>query len=368
MTADPALRLLAAAKPPGGQRCLLIGTGADADLLRAHAAGYPECYVHGSEQPGHDGTRAAAAAISGGITCLLGDLPCAERSPECGEDSLPGTRFPENHFDRVLLRLGRGTAQVNSALSEAFRMLRVGGELIVAGGNQEGIKSFAKRAEAHFGNLDILAIKSSCRLLRMRKEAAMPAAPVEDPGYYRSLRHILAYPGGEVAYLTKPGVFAYRGTDAGTALLGRHLPDCTGRKVLDLGCGSGPLSLAAFARGAAEVLACDNSAIALACAERNFAAAGLPGRVLCSDLGTGAPGGFDLIISNPPFHADGETDYSLPDRVVEAVARLLRPGGEAYLVANQFLDYAVHARRRFQTCANPARENGYSIHHMVLPA
>jgi 16S rRNA (guanine1207-N2)-methyltransferase len=364
---DPALALLASAPAGEGRRALLLGCAGAPDLIRGYAARYGEVLCH-------EDLRTAADRIGAGgpVRVLLGDLPCcSERPAGAGEDFLPEHRFPPGHFDRIVLRLGRGTAQANAALLEAFRMLREGGELLAAAANQEGIKSFAKRAEAHFGGGELLSLKHSCRLLRYRKSGPAPAAPVEDPGYYRSLRHTLAYPGGEVAYRTKPGVFAYRGTDPGTALLARSLPDCAGMRVLDLCCGSGPLALAAFARGAAEVDALDASAAAIACAQRNFAEAGRPGRALCADLGAlrlpGLAGRFDRVLANPPFHAEGATDYSLPGRVAEAIAAALRPGGEAWVVANQFLDYARPARARFANVGIAERASGYLIHHMVMP-
>ena len=362
MTADPALALLATAPAGEGGRALLLGCSGSPALIAGYAARYGEILCHEDTQP-----AAARIAAGGSVQALLGDLPCCESRPAGSEeDFLPEHRFPAGHFDRILLRLGRGTAQVNAALIEAFRLLKPGGELLAAAANQEGIKSFAKRAEAHFGGGDLLALKASCRLLRYRKEMAEPPAPAEDPGYFRSLRHTLIHPGGELGYRTKPGVFAYRATDPGTALLGLHLPDCAGKRVLDLCCGSGPLGLAAHARGAAEVCALDASAVAIACARRNFAEAGAPGRVLCADLDA-APGGFDLVLANPPFHAGGETDYSLPARVMQAIAAALRPGGEAWLVANRFLDYGRPARERFATAETPARNPGYLIHHMVMP-
>ena len=370
MIGDPALRLLASAPAGTGARALLLGIGGDAALLRAYGLAYQETWCHNLQQPDHDRASAAAAASGPGVHFLLGDIPCSERAPvaagQVAEDALPGKMFPPGHFDRIVMRLGRGTAQVNASLQEAFRLLRPGGELLAAAANQEGVKSFAKRAGDHFGNLEIAAIKSNCRLLRLRKESQEPLKAVEDPGYFRSRRHALAFPGGEISYLTKPGVFAYRGTDAGTALLARHLPDCTGKRVLDLGCGSGALSLAAFARGAASVEAVDNNAVAIACAERNFAEAGLAALAVCADLETYAAEGFDLILTNPPFHADGATDYALPGKVVATLARMLRPGGEAWLVANQFLDYGGPARQRFQSAVIVARDPGYSIHHMVM--
>lgn len=368
MIDDPALRLLASAPPGRGTRALLLGTGGDAALLRSYAPAYQETWCHNLQQPDHARCLETAAGMGAGVHCFLGDIPCSARgvADNAREDALPETVFPEGHFDRIVMRLGRGTAQVNAALAESFRLLRPGGELLAAAGNQEGIKSFAKRAEAHFGNLELAALKASCRLLRLRKESDAPVEPVEDPGYFRYLRHSLAFPGGEIAYLTKPGVFAYRGTDAGTALLASLLPDCAGKRVLDLGCGSGPLSLAACARGAESVVAVDNNAVAVACASRNFAAAGVPAQAVCADMDAYGPGGFDLVLSNPPFHAEGATDYALPGKVAAALARLLRPGGEAWLVANQFLDYAGPARQRFQSASQVARAGGYSVHHMVM--
>jgi len=362
MSDDPALGLLEAAPTGEGRRVLLLGCAASPALIGKYAARYGEVLCHADTRPAADGV-----AEGGPVRTLLGDLPCCEERPAgAAEDFLPEHRFPEGHFDRIVMRLGRGTASVNAALLESFRMLKEGGDLLAAAANQEGIKSFAKRAEGHFGSGALLALKHSCRLLRFRKSTARPAEPVEDPAYYRSLRHTLPHAGGEIVYRTKPGVFAYRGTDPGTALLARHVPDCSGLRVLDLCCGSGALGLAAFARGAADVLALDASATAIACAARNFAAAGLPGRVLCADSSSAPPGQFDLVLANPPFHEGAATDYTLPARMTEAIAAALRSGGEAWVVANQFLDYAKPARARFATVEIAARAEGYLIHHMVL--
>ncbi|MDB5106148.1 MAG: hypothetical protein JWP91_3837 [Fibrobacteres bacterium] len=375
--ADPALRLLTTASDETGDKALLILAG-DGTLAEAFAPRFSRIVCHNAYLPQH---MAAASLVSrlgiSNVECLLGDLPCSERIGAPPKDAsagmgngdetfLPGIRYPEDSFDCIAFRLGRGTAQVNAVLAEAFRLLKPEGRLLVAGHNQEGIKSFAKRAEAHFGNMYLLGIKSSCRLLRFTKESAAPVEPVEDPRYFDPVRLRLAYTGGgSLEYLTKPGIFAYRATDPGTALLALHLPSCAGKSVLDLGCGSGALSLAAFALGAKEVLATDNSAIAIACAERNFALHAKPGRTLCTELAEGAEGEFDLVFSNPPFHKDGETDYGLPARILDSLWRHLKPGGEAYLVANQFLDYPAQARKQFGETSILARDAGYIVHRMV---
>lgn len=365
--ADPAIEMLMGAPAETGERALLLFAG-DGDLACAFAPRYREVVCHNASAQEH----AACLSIKEqarleNVRCMLGDLPMA--GPEDPEDPrLADIIFPPGHFDQVVFRLGRGSAQVNAALIEAFRLLRPGGVLLAAGHNQEGIKSFAKRAEEHFGNIRLLRLKHSCRLLRFQKESEEPLRAVEDPRYFHPVRLEAEVPGiGRIPYLTKPGIFAYRATDPGTALLAGNLTDCTGKDVLDLCCGSGVLSLAAFALGAKSVLAVDSSAIAIACAARNFAAAGLPGRTLCADFTEKWDGRFDLILANPPFHRDAETDYSLPGRFLDAVAPRLRPGGELLMVANAFLDYSAQGKRRFGATEIPARDRSYAIHRMVSP-
>lgn len=380
---DPALRLLIEADPDDAERipgakALLILAG-DGALAAAYAPRFAEVHCHNAYHPQHEAALAATRTAGlANVQCVLGDLPCADRtanrlnSPDSpaiegdGETLLSAIRYPEGTFDAIAFRLGQGTALLNAVLTESFLLLKPGGVLMVAGHNQEGIKSFAKRAEAHFGNQGMAGLKSGCRLLRYRKESQRPMEPVEAPRYFHPVHLELEIPGGRrIQYLTKPGIFAYRATDPGTALLAKHLPDCGGKSVLDLGCGSGALSLAAFALGAESVAASDSSAIAVACAEANFSALGLAGKTHCGDLGRGLEGGFDLVLSNPPFHKDGETDYGLPERILNAIWQQLRPGGEAYLVANQFLDYSPLAKRIFGEASIVVRDPGYLIHRMV---
>jgi 16S rRNA (guanine1207-N2)-methyltransferase len=166
---------------------------------------------------------------------------------------------------------------------------------------------------------------------------------------------------GALRYVSKPGVFSYRATDPGTALLARFLGPMRGARVLDLCCGCGVLALAASRLGAREVVATDSSAAAVAAARRNLAGAAVPARVLCAHLADGAEGEFDVVLSNPPFHRDAETDYSFPGRVLDAVLPRLSPGGRMLLVANQFLDYPGEARGRFASCEILARESGYRV-------
>ncbi|GAA3302757.1 methyltransferase [Dactylosporangium vinaceum] len=92
-------------------------------------------------------------------------------------------------------------------------------------------------------------------------------------------------------------------SDNESLLLARNLPDCTGRRVLDVGAGSGVQAVAARRRGAAAVTSIDISPRAVAMTRFNLALNGLPADdvhlVGLADFTAAAP--FDIVVNNPPF-------------------------------------------------------------------
>ncbi len=89
-----------------------------------------------------------------------------------------------------------------------------------------------------------------------------------------------------------------------------------GERILDLGCGDGPLTLELIARGA-EVVAVDGSEEMIRAArERGLDAHVMDGHALDFD------GEFDAVFSNAALHW-----MQRPDDVIAGVARALKPGG-----------------------------------------
>lgn len=108
-------------------------------------------------------------------------------------------------------------------------------------------------------------------------------------------------------------------------------------RVLDLGTGSGCLLLTVLAEiPAAWGLGTDVSAGAIAAARENAVRLGLAARAcfavadwaaaLGHGNGPGGPGGFDLVLANPPYIADGEI-AGLEPEVAEHEPRLALSGG-----------------------------------------
>jgi release factor glutamine methyltransferase len=143
--------------------------------------------------------------------------------------------------------------------------------------------------------------------------------------------------------------------------------DLSGKRVVDVGTGSGILALAAARAGAENVIAADiNPNAALATVE-NARANGASDRVsaLCSDLLSALPPRplFDVILSSPPKHAGEPRD--LADRGWHAgphyrdIAALfdqsrerLKPGGRLYIMISSDSDLdlfgALITRARLQ--------------------
>ncbi|MET9441829.1 methyltransferase [Streptomyces sp. NPDC006610] len=151
------------------------------------------------------------------------------------------------------------------------------------------------------------------------------------------------------------GVFCADRLDIGTRFFLAHLPYGGGaRRVVDLGCGNGVVGTAmALADPAAEVLFVDESFQAVASAEATCKANGVPGHAefrVADGLAGVAPGSVDLVLNNPPFHSHQATTDATAWRMFTGARRVLRPGGELWVVGNRHLGYHVKLRQLFGNC------------------
>lgn len=152
------------------------------------------------------------------------------------------------------------------------------------------------------------------------------------------------------------GVFCADRLDVGTRFLLAHLPRRRGRdRVVDLGCGNGVVGLAAaLANPEAEITFADESYQAVASAKDTWEA-NLPGsdraRFLAGDGVEGIEAGTaDLVLNNPPFHSHRARTDTTAWRMFTGARRVLRPGGELWVVGNRHLGYHVKLRRVFGNC------------------
>lgn len=257
-------------------------------------------------------------------------------------------------YDRVVLMVPQSRALGRRWLVEAHALLRPGGVLNVAGANTLGVQPLIGDAAQLFGAAHPLGYGRGCRVAEARRAdppgAALPAwasAPGIAPG---SWHHVAAdLPGGPLELLSLPGVFSYDRLDAGTAFLLQQLALQPGLRVLDAGCGYGPIGVAAARLGAAQVLMLDANLLAVAAARANLARLGLQAATAApSDALEAATGQrFDLVLSNPPFHSGKAVDTTVADACIAQARDLLVPEGRIVLVASSFLPFERHMAAHF---------------------
>jgi release factor glutamine methyltransferase len=156
-----------------------------------------------------------------------------------------------------------------------------------------------------------------------------------------------------------------------------------GKRVADVGTGSGILALAAVRAGAASVTAVDVNPAAARTAAENARANGLDGRLsaVCSDLLSALGPGrlFDVIISSPPSFPGEPRDIA--DRswhagpnyrdvapLFEQARERLAPGGRFYLLVSSDSDLDLFAalimRARFR--ARLVAERSILIESLII--
>ena len=138
-----------------------------------------------------------------------------------------------------------------------------------------------------------------------------------------------SYRGVALSFRTDAGVFSRGELDAGTRILLSALPDQLSGRVLDLGCGWGPVGVCVKTIWpACEITFADINSRAMELSKANAQRYGIQAEFVQSDGFAEIEGAFDCIITNPPIRAGKKTIYKMFSDGKDH----LRPGGCLYLV------------------------------------
>ncbi|HBY95067.1 MAG: methyltransferase [Ardenticatenaceae bacterium] len=253
----------------------------------------------------------------------------------CGAAYERGTRY-----DVLLATLPKGKAAVNRLIRDAGDLLVPGGRFYLAGGNDEGIKSAAKRVGRAIGTMNVVAYRKGHRLLQaINPEGGLNLADLDDEDYYTFREMTVTVRGQSWRVVTKPGIFSWDRLDPATALLLEHLVVEPAAHILDLGAGYGIIGLVAARlapQGRADLVEAEVAAVEAS--RRTLSVNGVANAaVFFSDATEAVRRQYNVVVTNPPFHQGHGVDYVVARQFIKDAHRLLVREGTFWLVANRNL-------------------------------
>lgn len=166
-------------------------------------------------------------------------------------------------------------------------------------------------------------------------------------------------------FTTAPGVFSEGKIDAGSALLAPHIAALKG-EVADLGAGWGYLSRAVLrSEDVTRLDMIEAEKSALDCAVINVPDARAAAHWTDAVAFEGGP--YDAVVSNPPFHTSRAGDPDLGRGFIATAARILKPRGQFYMVANRHLPYEAALTAGFGHVEELDGSGGFKLFRATRP-
>ena len=232
----------------------------------------------------------------------------------------------------IVFYWGKNKQECQFQLQQILAQAPIGQHVLIVGENRGGVRAAEKLCQ--WGDIAKIDSARRCSLYHFTLEHIPSFALTEWWQQYRNQQ--LA----DLIICSLPGVFSAAELDAGTALLLTTLTQPIKGKVLDMGCGAGVIGTYLKQHyPAIHLTMTDIHAMAIASAKQTLQQNHLTGDVVASDVFSEITQDFDLIISNPPFHAGIDTAYQAVETLIREAKNHLAAEGELRIVANAFLPY-----------------------------
>lgn len=264
--------------------------------------------------------------------------PAADALARSGFTVLPDA--PDRPFAVVMVLPTRQREETRALFARALRCAGPDGIVVASVPNAEGAKTAQADLALLAGRVTHLS-KHKCRVFWTTP------GTTPDPQLLSQWLGLDAPVVIDEGFTSRRGLFAWDHVDTASALLASVLPDDLQGRVADLGAGFGYLACTAIARcpGVTAVDLYEAEARAVEPATFNLArAVAAAGREIATqvhwhDVTHGVSGGYDAIVSNPPFHQGRADQPELGRAFIAVAARALAAGGRFWMVANRHLAY-----------------------------
>jgi len=277
-------------------------------------------------------------------------------------------RYSDGDFNVIALNppIEDGTEAIFEMIDRARPKLRNGGSFYLVAKVRKGAKSYMRRLSETIGPAKVISKSGGYWLMRAERSPVRSPMPIDLSVYEHTVETLLR--GRKYTFCTRAGIFSRKEMDDGTRLLIESMEIQPMNSVIDVGCGYGPIGIAAaHMASVGRVVMVDTNARAVECASRNIVAHhlhharknGKPRvEAIVSDRFDAVRGErFDRVVSNPPFHSGVDVLYPLVD---EAYAHL-RFHGRMYLVLMRYVGIRRHIEKVFGNCTVVADEGKHTV-------
>lgn len=255
----------------------------------------------------------------------------ASNLPEIAKGSLDG----------VVIYMPKSKQQLAMLIDNASYLVKKDALVLIVGENNSGIKSVPKMLEKIGAQVNKVDSAKHCGLY-----AVTVTEPLDSFDIHKySVTQTYTINEQEMKVYSLPGVFGHKQLDPGTALLLAQLTPAALTKtkghIYDFACGTGIIAcyLAKVISKTKRVSMSDVSALATFCSEQTAALNEVDAKVIACDGLARLDTKFDVIVSNPPFHAGIKNDYSITENFIKQAFSQSNQYASITIVANRFLPY-----------------------------
>ena len=257
--------------------------------------------------------------------------------------------LPSNKVDVILIKIPKTLALLEDQLYRLRSVIHKNTHIVAAGMVKHIHTSTLKLFESILGPTTTSLAQKKSRLIYCQPEPAQWQGESSYPTKYM-------LEATDFTIVNHANVFSRASLDIGTRLFLQHLPSNTNAKdIVDLGCGNGVVGLMVAAQNPAACMHFyDESYMALASAQENMTLA-FGDKVkthycVGNGLELAESNSVDLVFNNPPFHQQNVVGDFIAWQMFKDSKRVLRDGGEMFVVGNRHMNYHQKLERLFGNC------------------
>lgn len=167
--------------------------------------------------------------------------------------------------------------------------------------------------------------------------------------------------------ITLPGVFGYKSIDSGSKLLISTFTQQITGKILDIGSGSGILSLALSKISKnTSITMTEVNLFAIISSKITLTYNAKPYQMLLSNLYSSVSHKFDMIMCNPPIHNNLQLSLQVTKSIIQYSINYLKYGGELRFVTNSCISYHKILKNTFHKYKILIQNNHFKVYQAKL--